>query len=103
MWSSMFAIAFDLNTEATKRHHPRGRRAAYLDIERLLEPHGFNRIQGSTYAADHEDQARLYLALSALHSLEWFGPSLNNIRVFRMEAGADFTEIMKSPIAPPPL
>lgn len=93
----MFAIAFDLSTEATRRSHPRGTQQAYIDIQSTLAPHGFHRIQGSTYVADHEDQSRLYLALTALHRLEWLGPSLKNIRVFRMEAGADFTEIMRTP------
>ena len=92
----MFAIAFDLSTEATDRYHPRGRKKAYQDVRDVLAPFGFYRIQGSTYAADHEDQAKLYLSLTALHRLEWFGPSLKNIRVFRMEQGADFTSIMLS-------
>ena len=47
--------------------------------------------------ADHDDQARLYLALAALHRLEWLGPGLKNPRDFRMEQGADFTTIMRSP------
>ncbi len=93
----MFAIVFDLNVEAADRIHPRQNRGAYRDIRRAIEPHGFARIQGSTYAANHEDQARLYLAMTALHRLEWLGPSLKNIRVFRMEPGADFTSIMQSP------
>ena len=57
----MFAIAFDLSTAATRRHHPRGMtQQAYEDIRTTLQPHGFERIQGSTYVADHEDQARLF-------------------------------------------
>ena len=90
----MFAIAFDLNVAAADRHHPRQNRGAYADIRRALKPHGFAQIQGSTYAAEHEDQARLYLAIAALHRLDWLGPSLKNLRVFRMEQGADFTAIM---------
>jgi len=39
----------------------------------------------------------MFLALTALRQLDWFGPSLKNIRVFRMERGADFTRIMQSP------
>ena len=93
----MFAIAFDLSTAATRENHPRGTPKAYDDIRDALRPHGFTRIQGSTYAAEHEDQARLYLAIAALHRLEWFGRCLKNIRVFRMEQGADFTAIMNLP------
>ena len=93
----MFAIAFDLNIETVNRLHPRKNQGAYIDIRRTLEQHGFQRIQGSTYVADHDDQTRLYLTLNALHRLEWFGPSLKNLRVFRMEQGADFTQILKAP------
>ena len=38
----------------------------------------------------------MFLALTALRELEWFGPSLHNIRVFRMEQGTDFTSIMRT-------
>jgi virulence-associated protein VapD len=93
----MFALAFDLDTEAAKRHHPRRSSAvAYTDIRLTLAPFGFERIQGSTYAAAHEDHGRLFLALTALRELAWFGASLHNVRVFRMEQGTDFTVIMKS-------
>jgi virulence-associated protein VapD len=94
----VFAIAFDLDTAATIKAHPRSRQQAYKDIGDTLQPHGFKRVQGSTYASEHEDFSRLYLAVAALHRLEWFGPSLKNIRVFRMEQGADFTAIMQHPL-----
>ncbi len=93
----MFAIAFDLDVAAANRHHPGRNQRAYTDIRNILIAHGFERIQGSTYAAAHEDQTKLYLALAMLHKLEWLGPCLKNLRVFRMEAGADFTKIMQSP------
>ncbi len=97
MAAAMFAIAFDLNIAAVDRHHPRKNRGAYRDIRTTLAPHGFKRIQGSTYVANHEDLSQLHLAVVALHRLDWFGPSVKNIRVFRMEEGADFTSIMQSP------
>ena len=94
----MFALAFDLDTALAQRHHPRGSAQAYTDIRLTLEGYGFERIQGSTYAADHEDHGRLFLALTALRTLPWFGRSLHNIRVFRMEPGTDFTSIMQMPL-----
>lgn len=93
----MFAIAFDLDVAAANRHHRGRNQGAYADIRKALVAQGFERIQGSTYAAQHEDQTKLYLALTALHKLDWLGPCLKNLRVFRMEAGADFTKIMTSP------
>ena len=94
----MFGLAFDLDTVAAKRNHPRGSSAqAYTDIRMTLAPYGFERIQGSTYAASHEDHGKLFLALTALRNLTWLGTSLHNVRVSRMEQATDFTEIMKSP------
>ena len=94
----MFGLAFDLDTVAAKRHHPRRSSSqAYTDIRLTLAPFGFERIQGSTYAATHEDHGRLFLALTALRALPWFGASLHNVRVFQMVQGTDFTDIMRSP------
>ena len=93
----MFAIAFDLSTAAANRHHPRQNRGAYEDIRATLATYGFEPIQGSTYAAKHEDQTKLFLALTALREFEWIGATLENLRVFRMEAGADFTLIIQTP------
>ena len=92
----MFVIAFDLDTERVSRNHRKGSRRAYTDIMVIVEQYGFKRIQGSTYAAPHEDHGQMFLALTALRELEWFGPSLHNIRVFRMEQGTDFTSIMRT-------
>ena len=92
----MFAIAFDLDTLVAKRRHPRGSAQACTDIRLTLEPHGFERIQGSTYAAKHEDHGKLFLALTALRGLPWLGVCLHDIRVFRMEQGTNFTSIMKA-------
>jgi virulence-associated protein VapD len=92
----MFALAFDLETDRLLQLHPKGTRQGYSDIKRTVERFGFKRIQGSTYAADHEDHGQMFLALTALRELDWFGPSLSNIRVFRMEQGTDFTAIMQA-------
>lgn len=92
----MFALAFDLDRSTADRLHPRQNRGAYREIKSTLALHGFHPIQGSTYAANHEDQVRLFLALTALRRLAWLGPCLKNLRVFRMEAGADFTPVFRS-------
>jgi virulence-associated protein VapD len=51
--------------------------------------------QWSVFAANDEDPANLFRAIDALRALEWFGPSVKNIRAFRMEQGSDFTAIVK--------
>ena len=89
----MFVIAFDLSVAAAQQHHPKGDRQAYLDIKATLNGLGFERVQGSVYVAKHEDLSKLFEAIDALRVLPWFGPSVKNIRAFRMEQGSDFTGI----------
>lgn len=91
----MFAIAFDLNIADVKRAYKKNPRSAYLEIERALGRFGFSRIQESIYAAETNDMANLCSAMLALKSLDWFGPSVKNIRAFRMEQGSDFTAFVK--------
>jgi virulence-associated protein VapD len=91
----MFGIAFDLDTAAARQHHPSGTSSkAYSDIRITLAEFGFERIQGSTYAAQHEDHGKLFLALTALRELGWLGECLHDVRVFRLEQGTDFTPII---------
>jgi len=91
----MFVIAFDMTVADAQEHHPRSSRQAYLDIESTLKKLGFERVQWSVFASKDEDLANLFSAIDALRALEWFGPSVKNIRAFRMEQGSDFTPIVK--------
>ena len=91
----MFAIAIDMTVANADAHHPSGQRRAYSDVARTLEGFGFKRVQWSVYAAETEDLANLFAAVDALRALPWFGPSVKNIRAFRMEQGSDFTAIVK--------
>jgi hypothetical protein len=46
----MYAICFDMEIEALKRHYPnQSHNNGYEDIRRVLEQFGFNRQQGSVY------------------------------------------------------
>ena len=91
----MFAIAIDLTVADAEEHHPKGQRQAYSDIAKSLRLYGFERVQWSVFAATNEDLANLFSAIDALRALRWFGPSVKNIRAFRMEQGSDFTAIVK--------
>lgn len=91
----MFVIAFDLTVADATEYHPRSSRRAYLDIEKTLEKYGFERVQWSVFSAQNEDLANLFSAIDALKAMDWFGPSVKNIRAFRMEQGSDFTALVK--------
>ena len=92
----MFAIAIDMIVANADVHHPGGQRKAYADVARTREVFGFKRVQWSVYAAETEDLANLFAAINALRKLNWLGPSVKNIRAFRMEQGSDFTALVKA-------
>jgi virulence-associated protein VapD len=92
----MFAIAFDLVVETTRRLHPKGVSQAYADIGETLSRFGFLRVQGSVYVCEREDLANLFSAMNALKSLQWFAPCVRDIRSFRIEQWSDFTHFFKS-------
>lgn len=91
----MFAVAFDLVVADTKENHPKGVSQAYSDIGSTLSEFGFNSVQGSLYVNDSEDMANLFKAITALKALEWFPPSVRDIRAFRVEQWSDFTNLIK--------
>jgi virulence-associated protein VapD len=92
----MFAIAFDLVVKEAERHHPKGDAvAAYADIRKTLQVHGFTWRQGSLYTSDDQDLARLFQAIMALKALPWFPLSVRDIRAFKVEQWSDFTALVK--------
>ena len=88
----MFAVAFGPVVADTEQHHPKGVSQAYADIGSILMAHGFERAQGSLYIT----MAKLFLAVQALRTLEWFPMSVKDIRAFRMEQWSDFTPVVKA-------
>ena len=92
----MFAIAFDLVVADAAEHHPRGVAAAYNEIGVTLSQFGFERVQGSVYATEKDDMAKLFAALLALKGLTWFPQVVRDIRGFRIENWSDFTPLIKS-------
>ena len=92
----MFAIAFGLVVEDTKRKHPKSVAQAYADIGEALERFAFQRIQGSVYVCEREDLANLFAAMNALKSLQWFSGCVRDIRAFRIEQWSDFANFFKS-------
>jgi len=92
----VFAIAFDLDVNNTERAHPKSVTQAYTDIRQLLANYGFEWRQGSVYTTDNEDLAHLFITITALKALPWFGASVRDIRAFRVEQWSDFTAAVKS-------
>ena len=88
----MYAISFDLDTKALEETYPGDSwKNAYADVARFLRGRGFERQQGSVYfGGDNVDvvicqNAVLELALE----YDWFGPSVRDIRMLRIEDNND--------------
>ena len=92
----MFAIAFDLLWNETKRTHPRGVPQAYADIGAALNRYGFTRVQGSVYTSQHDSLVNVTLAMNGLKALPWFPTCVRDIRAFKVEHWSDFTDFIKS-------
>jgi virulence-associated protein VapD len=88
----MYAICFDLDQEALKRHYPANTHTnGYEDIRRVLEKFGFARQQGSVYFGDqHVTPVTCVMAVQAVQrSCTWFGRVVSDIRMLRIEEHND--------------
>ncbi len=87
-----YAIAFDLDTKVLEQSYPGPSwQNGYADIARFLRGEGFDRQQGSVYFGDESvDVVACQLTVQKL-TLEfpWFGPSLKDIRMLRIEDNND--------------
>lgn len=91
---SMFAIAFDLDTDTLKKsYHNASWQNAYNDIARFLREEGFDRQQGSVYFGNAEvDMVKCQTAVQRLTlTYDWFAPAVRDIRMLRIEDNNDLT------------
>lgn len=91
----MYAIGFDLLVKEVEKHHPKGVRQAYSDIEIILNKFSFNRIQGSLYVTENENMELVTKAMVSLSRLSWFSTSVRDIRAFKVEQWSDFNSFFK--------
>ena len=98
----MYAIAFDMVVDDLKEHYGGGYPNAYKEIEETLEFYDFYRRQGSVFVTDNTDLANLMEAMTALREISWFGPSVRDIRAFRIESWSNFTSFVQGTTNRPP-
>jgi virulence-associated protein VapD len=90
----MYAIAFDLNTDELKnRYHNDSWNNAYGDVGKFLEARGFLRQQKSVYFGDASVNAVtcVLVIMELTRQYAWFGPSVTDIRMLRIEDNNDLT------------
>lgn len=92
----MYAIAFDLDTLALKRHYGSSHENAYGDIRKVLESRGFILRQRSVYYGDENvDQVACVLAIQELSNrFPWFKPSLSDIRMLKLVPNDDLKRVL---------
>src|SRR5438874_13698665 len=83
----VYAVAFDIDIEALGANYGDPYNNAYLEIRRVLQPHGFAWQQGSVYFGG-EAVTSITCVLAAMdlaRSLPWFAACVRDIRMLRIE------------------
>lgn len=91
-------IAFDMDTNALKKHYKDGDwHNAYNEIGLFLSKNGFKRIQGSVYdSLQPMQQAELNNVLDNLtNNIQWFAPCVKSIRAYDRPKIVDYTAQIK--------
>ena len=89
---TMYAIAFDLDTETLTKTYPSpSYNNAYADIRNKLNTHGFTWQQGSVYFGSEKVNAVscVIAVVDLTQSFSWFAPSVRDIRMLRIEEQND--------------
>lgn len=83
----MYAIAFDMDIESLRTNFGDPYNNAYMEIRKVLEEHGFNWQQGSTYFGGEQINAVtcVLAAIDLAQRLPWFSASVRDIRMLRIE------------------
>ncbi len=89
---TMYAIAFDLDTELLQNNYPGASwQNGYRDVRRILEAEGFVWWQGSVYFGnDTVDPVKCVLTAQRLtRELTWFATVARDVRMLRIEENND--------------
>lgn len=83
----MYAIALDMDIESLRTNYGDPYNNAYMEIRKILEEHGFDWQQGSTYFGGEKINAVtcVLAAIELAQRLPWFSASVRDIRMLRIE------------------
>ncbi len=97
--STMYAIAFDMDTAAMQEDYPgQAWQNGYTEIRAVLREHGFDWQQGSVlFGNDHVDAVGCVMAVIDLtRRLNWFAASVRDIRMLRIEERNDLLPAVRN-------
>jgi virulence-associated protein VapD len=97
----VYAIAFDMDIEQLRTNYGEPYNNAYLEIRRVLQRHGFAWQQGSVYFGGESVTAVtcVLAALDLAQNLPWFGASVRDIRMLRIEELNDLMPAVQQAVA----
>ncbi len=95
--ATVYAIAFDMDIDQLRTHYGDPYNAAYLEIRRTLERHGFQWQQGSVYfGGPAVTAATVMVAVIDLSTqLPWFAAAVRDIRMLRIEEMNDLMAVVQ--------
>jgi virulence-associated protein VapD len=99
----MYAITFDMDTTRMQDVYPgESWRNGYTEIGRILREHGFDWQQGSVYfGSETVNAVTCVLAIQDVaRRLNWFGPSVRDVRMLRIEEFNDLGPAVEDTIKP---
>ncbi len=94
---TVYAIAFDMDSEQLRVHYGDPHNNAHLEIRRILESHRFQWQQGSVYFGDPTvTAATVMVAVIDLSTrLPWFAAAVRDIRMLRIEELNDLMPVVQ--------
>lgn len=94
---TVYAIAFDMDIEQLRTHYGDPYNAAYLDIRRVLERHGFQWQQGSVYFGGPAVTAVgvTVAVIDLTTQMPWFAAAVRDIRMLRIEELNDLMPVVQ--------
>ena len=94
---TVYAIAFDTDTEQLRVHYGDPYNNAYLEIRRVLERHQFQWQQGSVYFGGPAVTAATVMVavIDLATQLPWFASSVRDIRMMRIEELNDLMPVVQ--------
>ncbi len=94
---TVYAIAFDMDTEQLRVHYGDPYNNAHLEIRRVLERHQFQWQQGSVYFGGPAVTAATVMVavIDLATQLPWFASSVRDIRMLRIEELNDLMPVVQ--------
>jgi len=82
----MYAIAFDMDTDALKKHYGYSYQNAYKDVREFLAKRGFSRQQGSLYYGDETvtPNGPALAVFDMAREFHWLASCTTDIRILQL-------------------